>query len=176
MFGIGKKTAWNAWDTFPEVTDTFVAINQPHTQLTAHEASGVLMYSKNCRSISVNEARKLMFTVGLRPLEFIPQTPACVVSTHKASIVHRSFHLDKSLYRTQQTFQTQVNGTGNGMTGPREGYHSGPVCQMPAKHAQCCSTVAARLLVREKSKCHQAGLRCGPVCKYEGGCTNSASD
>ena len=86
------------------------------------------MYSKKCRSISVSEARKLMFTVGLRPLEFIPQTPACVVPANKASIVHRSLHLDKSLYRKHQTFQTQVNGNGDGMTEQSQGYHSGPVC------------------------------------------------
>ena len=34
MFGIGKKTAWNAWTTFSEVTDTFVAITQDSTSLT----------------------------------------------------------------------------------------------------------------------------------------------
>ena len=27
MFGIGKKTAWNAWLTYPQVTDTLIAIN-----------------------------------------------------------------------------------------------------------------------------------------------------
>ena len=34
MFGIDKKTAWNAWTTFPEVNDTFVAIIQDSTSLT----------------------------------------------------------------------------------------------------------------------------------------------
>ena len=28
MLGIGKKTAWNAWNAYPKVTDTFVAIIQ----------------------------------------------------------------------------------------------------------------------------------------------------
>ena len=75
MFEIGKKTAWNAWATFPEVTDTFIAITQDPTSLTLDslhmqrvERLTVLMYSKTCRSASVNEARKLMFTVqNLRP-------------------------------------------------------------------------------------------------------------
>ena len=35
------------------------------------------------------------------------------------------------------------------MTEPRHGYHSGPVCQMPAKYVQCCSTMAAWLLAWE---------------------------
>ena len=73
MFGVGKKTAWNAWATFLEVTNTFIAITQDPTSLTLDslhmqrlERLTVLMYSKNCRST--------MFTVGLKPLESIRPT------------------------------------------------------------------------------------------------------
>ena len=73
MFEIGKMTAWNARATFPEITDTFIAITQDPTSLTLDslhmqrlERLTVLMYSKNCRST--------MFTVGLKPLESIRPT------------------------------------------------------------------------------------------------------
>ena len=81
MLGIGKKTAWNAWVTFPEVNNTFIVITQDSTSLTLDslhmrriERLTVLMYSKNCCADLVNEARKLMFTHGFKSLDKIPPT------------------------------------------------------------------------------------------------------
>ena len=52
MFGIGKKTAWNAWTAYPEVTNTLIAITQDPNSLTLDsvhmrrlERWTVLMYS-----------------------------------------------------------------------------------------------------------------------------------
>ena len=63
MFDIGKKTAWNAWTNFPEVTETFIAITQDPTSLTLDslhmsylERFTVLMYSKMCSVNCVNDA------------------------------------------------------------------------------------------------------------------------
>ena len=66
-------------------------LDQSHTRLTAHGASGVLMYSKNCRSTSVNEARQLIFTVGLRPLEFIPTTQHALLQHTKRTLPITAF-------------------------------------------------------------------------------------
>ena len=68
MYGIGKKTAWNAWTAYPEVTNTFIDItNTPNSlmlesQHMSHlERFTVLMYSKNCAADSVTDARKWIF-------------------------------------------------------------------------------------------------------------------
>ena len=81
MFGIGKKTAWNAWEGFTDVTDTFITITQDPSCLTLDslhmqrlERLTVMMYSKHCGAKSVNEARKLMFSNGLKSLDCIPAT------------------------------------------------------------------------------------------------------
>ena len=121
---------------------------------------------------SVNEARKLMFTVGLRPLEFIPTTQHALLQHTKRALPMTDFIWIR-VGSKHLTFQTQVNGIGNEMTEQR---HRGPVCQMPANYAQCFSTVAAWLLARQTCKCHQAGLYRCPLCKCEGGCANSASN
>lgn len=76
MYGIGKKTAWNAWAAYPP-TPSF-AITQNPTSLTLEpvhmqvlEHWTLLMYGKNCGVESVNEARKLLFTYGLKSLDSI---------------------------------------------------------------------------------------------------------
>ena len=66
-------------------------LSQPLTRLIAHGASGMLTYSKNCRSTFVNEARKLMFTVGLRPLEFIPTTQHALLQHTKRALPIAAF-------------------------------------------------------------------------------------
>ena len=81
MFGIGNKTAWNAWIAYPEVTDTLIAINQVPNSFTLDslhmrhlELWTVLMYSKNCNAELGNDARKLMFSHSLKCLDSSPPT------------------------------------------------------------------------------------------------------
>ena len=107
MFGIGKKTAWNAWANFPEVIKSFIAITQDLTSLkldSLHrrrlERLTVLMHSKMCSANSVNEARKLMFTHGLKALECIPPTQhALFQHTKRALLIIAAFIWKQSLYR-----------------------------------------------------------------------------
>ena len=107
MFEIGKMTAWNARATFPEITDTFIAITQDPTShmldslhMQRLERSTVLMYSKNCRSTSVKKARMLMFTVGLKPPESIPPTQHALFQHTKRALLIAAFIWKQSLSKT----------------------------------------------------------------------------
>ena len=80
MLGIGKKTAWNAWNAYPKVTNTFVVIIQDPSSLilgSLHvrrlERWTVLMYSKNCDAELLNDAMKVMFTHSQKSLDSILQ-------------------------------------------------------------------------------------------------------
>ena len=64
MFGIGKKTAWAAWEMYLEVTTTLKKLMKKPNLFTidsehmAHlERWIVLMFSKGCGAAHVNEAR-----------------------------------------------------------------------------------------------------------------------
>ena len=98
MLGIGKKSAWNAWMNFPEVTETMVTLTENPQELTedsSHmqctEQLTVHMYSKNCSSITVNEARQLMFTHSLRSMESLPPTKAALYQHVKRTILVSAF-------------------------------------------------------------------------------------
>ena len=179
MFGIGKKTAKNAWATFPEVTDTFIAITQDPTSLTLDslhmqrvERLTVLMYSKHCRSTSVKEARMLMFTVGLKPPESIPPTQHALFQHTKRALLIAAFIWKQSLSKTSNIPNPSEWGwEWNDRTMAWVPYwtnlpDASKGCSL-LLHCGCC---------KGNGKCHQAGLRCGPLCKCEGGCANSASD
>ena len=86
------------------------AVTQASTSLTMNsqhmrrlERFTVLMYSKNCESESVNEARKMMFTHGLKSLENIPPTQHALFQHTKRSLLTAAFiwkqsHVQKSGY------------------------------------------------------------------------------
>ena len=76
-----EKTAWNAWLSYPHLTDTFIALLEDPETLDLYpgymehlEGYTVSMYGKNCNSDAVNEARKLLFTKSLKSLDSIPPT------------------------------------------------------------------------------------------------------
>ena len=119
MMGIGKKTAWNAWVQFPEITTTFTVITDDPTSLTLDslhmnrlERLTVMMYSKNCSAQSVNEARKLMFTHGLKSLDSIPLLKMLFTSTPNVLFTLQD-SCGNSPYRESRSSQAQVTGAGN---------------------------------------------------------------
>ena len=74
--GIGKKTAWDAWEIFPQVTTVFSSLSKnlceiDHSLLDKLEHFVVLLYSKTCEAERVNEARQELFARG-RSVENIP--------------------------------------------------------------------------------------------------------
>lgn len=82
--GRGKKTAWETWKVFPEVT---VAFEEPlHMPadvsveaMALLERFVVLMYDRTSDSLQVNDARKQLFTQKSRTLENIPPTQAALM-------------------------------------------------------------------------------------------------
>lgn len=121
LYRISKKTAWKAWLAFPPVTDTFVAITQDPTSFTLQwqhmrhlERWVILMYIKNCDTDSLNEARKRMFTNGLKDLDSIPQTKHAFYQHTKRALLTAAFIWKQSLSRTLISPHT-VTGVGNGM-------------------------------------------------------------
>ncbi|KAG0713238.1 hypothetical protein GWK47_016650 [Chionoecetes opilio] len=87
FFGKGKKSVWEAWGAYTEVTDAFnFIVEHPHAQITVDcqefqmlERFTVVIYDKNSPLVSVNEARKELFCQKNRTMENIPPTqqPCC---------------------------------------------------------------------------------------------------
>ena len=105
MLGIGKKTAWNAWNAYPEVTNTFVAIIQDPSSLmldSLHlrrlECWTVLIYSTNCDAELLNDAMKVICTHSLNSLDYIPPIQhALFQQTLKRALLAAAFIWKQSL-------------------------------------------------------------------------------
>ena len=109
FLGCGKKTAWAAWNSFPDLTDTLVALKlNPNMfgiesiHMQRMERFVVLMYSKGCRAAGVNEARLRLFTSGTKSLESIPPTQAALFQHVKRAILQSSFYWHQALSAQQE--------------------------------------------------------------------------
>ena len=82
FFGKGEKSAWEAWKSFPDVTEAFTLLgNHPYYQLDVDdsifkllERFTVVLYDKASNVLNVNEARKEIFTKKNRTQENLPPT------------------------------------------------------------------------------------------------------
>ena len=79
--GRGKKTAWEIWKVFPEVTDAFeellcMSSDVSEESMSLLERFVVLMYDRTSDIMEVNDARKQLFAHKSRSLDYIPPTQA----------------------------------------------------------------------------------------------------
>ena len=179
MFGIGKKTAWNAWTAYPEVTNTLIAITQDPSSLTLDyvhmrrfERWAVLMYSKNCNAQLVNDARKFMFSHSLKSLDSIPPTKNALFQHIKRALLAAAFIWKQSLSKTPEIPNPGEWGWDwNTRTKEWVPYWTdlSDVSHGCSLLLHCGCTVSCR----GNCKCHRVGLRCSTLCKCEGGCTNN---
>ena len=81
--GRGKKTAWETWKSFPEVTDALQELLAMPSEVSEGSRSlierfVVLMYDRTSECMEVNDARKHLFSQKSRTLENIPPTQAAL--------------------------------------------------------------------------------------------------
>ena len=130
------------------------------------------MYSKMCSANCVNEARKLMFTLGLKALECIPPIQDALFQHIKRALLAAAFIWKQWLYKSPHISNASEWGwKWNARTKVWMPYWT----NLPdASHGStlllhCGSLVACK----GNCKCNRAGIRCGPLCKCEGGCLNN---
>ena len=157
------------------------AVTQASTSLTINsqhmrrlERFTVLMYSKNCESESVNEARKMMFTHGLKSLENIPTTQHALFQHAKRSLFTAAFIWKQSLSINPEIPKPSEWGwEWNNRTMAWVPYWT----DLPdASHG--CSILlhcGCSVACKGNCKCFRAGIRCSQLCKCDGGCTNNVT-
>ena len=95
----GKKSFWNTWESFPEVTPILTNLTEVTSQPTENdfkvlERFVALVYDKNTEHSEINEVRQQLFATKLRAVEHIPPTQAAL-----------KFHLLRSLLQARTWFQ-----------------------------------------------------------------------
>ncbi len=129
--GHGKKSCWDVWNVYPQLTDTFINLSNTPTQMSSDDFDViqrfvVLVYSRTCEQIKVNDARKQLFSQGSRMIEHIPPTEAALLCKSTASVQYiKGCVFGDRLSLQTPTCQAQQTGDGRQvmMGGVLSGHH-----------------------------------------------------
>lgn len=135
----------------------------------------ILAYSKNCAAESLNEARKRMFTNGLKDLDSIPPTQHAFFQHVKRALLTAAFVWKESLERKPRI---PSPGDWGWEWNDRSREWVPHWTDLPDVSQACSLLLHCDCVVACRGNCkfHRAGLHCSSLCKCEGGCTNNDSE
>jgi len=142
----GKKSAWQAWQAYPEATDAFHALcsrppDVPKTVLETLERFVVLMYDRTSEHQGVDAARSYLFSKKSKEIKNILPTAAALLE-HTKRAAFQAGHIWGQCLVLNHLFHRQVLGVGRGVMDNGELY--GPRFLRPPRLATSCSTASAR--------------------------------
>ena len=102
----GKSAAWNTWNSYEESTATFIRLSQTPTTLQPQDLEGierfvVLSDVRSSSVLSVNEARRWLFTKKGKTVETIPPSQNALVQ-HILRVVYQTGFVGKTSLEKQQ--------------------------------------------------------------------------
>ena len=168
--GRGKRTAWNMWNAYDEVTPAFCALAAiPETVehwLGPLERFVVLLYDRTNSQEFVNGARKQLFTQKGRAIDGLPPTQAALLQ-HTKRAAYQAGHCWAQTMIATPELPSAIEWRWN--TNDNDGWK---ICRKTLSEA----TQTCRELLRcgckkgcmELCKCLKAGLQCTALC-YCGG-------
>ena len=171
--GKGKKSAWQAWQVCPQVTESFVTLaNGPDSieeaVLAELERYVVVLYSKTCPHTTVNAARRYLFSRGSRALENVPPTQDAL-SQHVRRATYQGGHIWGQCLVPCPVYPDPGNW----------GWQKDGTHWLPHWTTLCEASKACKELVscgcnpnrgcHKRCKCKRVNLPCTELCKC-GGC------
>ena len=170
--GRGKKTAFDAWEVFPEVTPVFSKLSLTPDVITPEDEAvleryTVIMYSRTCPLHQVNKARQALFAQGTQSIESIPPTKAALTEHMKRAAYQGGYVWGKAL----DPVQNLPSPTHWGWTEEREGFIP-KWTTLPEASKACQELVhcGCKKACRGLCKCSRANLSCTSLCYCGGAC------
>ena len=166
FLGKGKKTAFQAWKSNPEVTEIFRVLSSPQDTVYEEECHAlerfvVVMYSRTCPHQTVNEARQVLFAQGNKSIENIPPTQAAVAQ-HIKRAAYQPGHVWGQALKPMQELPSPAEW---GWQQSPEGWF--PKWTTLAEASKACSELVScgyKRACRGLCKCTKANLPCTTLC------------
>ena len=172
FWGRGKKSAWEAWKAYPEVTKAFLyMVSNPHLPITVEaqhfqllEHFTVILYDKTSDLEFVDEARRELFCHKNRTMENIPPT-------QDAHLQHcKRVGYQAGIWTTSDMAQQQTPPPGgHGWTLDKESYSYIPVwITLPLASQACTELVKCGCKSKNgcggRCSCKKAQWKCTELC------------
>ena len=167
--GRGKKTVWDIWKTFDDVTPAFSTLaSMPSSvddQLEVRERFVILIYDRTSSEEKVNEARKQLFSQKGRPMDGLPPSQAALVE-HIKRAAYQAGHVWAQMFVAVPTLPSPSEwGWLQTIDGGWEVKWT-----ILAEAFQACREFLRCLCKTSQCKCVKASLQCTGLCFCRGLC------
>ena len=175
FYSKGKKTAWDTWNVYEDVTPAFATLsNNPNTE-AEHESLHLLehfivvMYDRTSSCVSANEARLDLFPTRSR-MDAIPPTSAALLQHVKRAAYMAGNCWDQALIASPNFPSPLEWGWQQSSSGQWE-----PVWTLLPEVSKVCELLLKCSCQPEKGckgrcKCVKSHLPCTALCKRRGQC------
>jgi hypothetical protein len=176
--GRGKKTAWDVWTAFPEVTAAFSTLGFCPGDISDElfallQRFVVLLYDRTSDLMLVNDCRKHLFSKKGRSLDKIPPTSAALLQ-HVKRAAYQSGHV----WGQCMTASPVIPGaTDWGWT--TDGKVLCPVWTLLPEAADYCKELlhcVCKVTCSTRCRCVNAALPCTSLCACDGECQREETD
>ena len=174
--GHGKKSAWDTWNSFPNVTDAFIKLSsEPHAvsenseYLPTLERFVVLLYDRTSNKLHVNDSRKQLFTKKCRGMDSLPPTQAALIQHIKRAVLQSGY----CWYRSLQAQQNLPSPKDWGWERSSDEDDWQPFWSTLPDVGKCCPELVkcgCKKGCNKRCKCVKAGLKCTALCFCDGIC------
>ena len=167
--GKGKKSAWQTWNIFPEVTPVFQKLNTYPVVLEEKDFDAiqkfvVMLYDKNSREENVDDCRLDLFARKQRAFDSIPPTKAALLEHCKRAIYQAACVWGQSTKREMEYERPEDWGWIRDDTDANQFkvfWSSLPPI------AKCCSQLTrcgCKKDCKSRCKCNKLELKCTQLC------------
>lgn len=170
--GRGKKTAWDVWKVFPELTPVLKELMELPEDISRGcketiERFTVLLYDRTSRLTTVNEARQELFSKKARTLENIPPTQASLLQHIKRAVFQGCYIWGQALLK-QPTIPSPSRW---GWQLENDRWVPFWTTQRQAQET-CYELIhcGCKVGCRGRCKCRKANLVCTKLCYCDGNC------
>lgn len=169
--GRGKRTAWETWKAYGEVTPAFCALaSAPESiddWIQPLERFVILLYDRTSGLSNVNEARKQLFTKKSRTLENIPPTKAALIQ-HTRRAAYQAGHCWHQMMIADPVLPSPNDwGWKMGSNEWELFWTTQPEATKACRDLLRCSCKKG---CRGQCKCNKAALPCTALCQCGGEC------
>ena len=171
-----KTFAWDVWNVFPQITDTFSMLASvpeeiPEQAMTLIERFGMLLYSRTSSQTTANKARQELVSKGNRTLENIPPTQEALLQ-HTRREVYQAGHIWGNALVPKPTLPSPSDW---GWEKNENGWK--PVWTLLPQAQQICYELihcGCKKGCTRICKCVRASLLCTALCNCGGACNQDS--
>ncbi len=170
----GKKTAWDTWRAFNEVTTTFLALSTgpahvTDCDVTVLERFTILLYDRTSSMVNIDQARQYLFTKKGRAMDALPPTKA-VLMQHTRRAVYQGGHCWGKMLQAIADMPSPGDWGWTDSDNWKPLWTTLPEASTTSRELLCCGCKKG---CTRRCKCKKAALKCTALCQCDGQCLNN---